>query len=204
MFTLASLRSDWWTACPELVDDFIGIRITHCTKQKLRHYLRNDTYDILHFVGHGCIQDGSSTLLLEDGQGNPDPLDGRTLGRNLMRSQVRLAVLNSCLSALDSESRVSDSQSSRPAFIGAAPALVDAGLMAVVAMQFPITDKCARVFAQDFYEGLAHLSPLDECLAQAREALCLAAAKNDGPAWATPVLFMRATDGLLFDGPVGP
>jgi hypothetical protein len=26
MFTLASLRSDWWTTCPELVDDFIGIR----------------------------------------------------------------------------------------------------------------------------------------------------------------------------------
>ena len=26
MFTLASLRSDWWSTCPELVDDFIGIR----------------------------------------------------------------------------------------------------------------------------------------------------------------------------------
>ena len=26
MFSLASLRSDGWTACPELVDDFIGIR----------------------------------------------------------------------------------------------------------------------------------------------------------------------------------
>ena len=26
MGTLASLRSDWWTTCPELVDDFIGIR----------------------------------------------------------------------------------------------------------------------------------------------------------------------------------
>jgi len=26
MCTLASLRSDWWTTCPELVDDFIGIR----------------------------------------------------------------------------------------------------------------------------------------------------------------------------------
>ena len=25
MFTLASLRSDWWTTCPELVDDFIGM-----------------------------------------------------------------------------------------------------------------------------------------------------------------------------------
>jgi hypothetical protein len=28
MFMLASLRSDWWTTCPELVDDFVGIR-TH-------------------------------------------------------------------------------------------------------------------------------------------------------------------------------
>jgi hypothetical protein len=27
MFTLASLRSHIWTASPELLDDFIGIRI---------------------------------------------------------------------------------------------------------------------------------------------------------------------------------
>jgi hypothetical protein len=26
MFSLASLRSDGWTTCPELVDDFVGIR----------------------------------------------------------------------------------------------------------------------------------------------------------------------------------
>jgi hypothetical protein len=26
MISLASLRSDKWTACPELVDDFIGLR----------------------------------------------------------------------------------------------------------------------------------------------------------------------------------
>jgi len=26
MLMLASLRSDWWSTCPELVDDFIGIR----------------------------------------------------------------------------------------------------------------------------------------------------------------------------------
>ena len=26
MLVLASLRSDGWTACPELVDEFVGIR----------------------------------------------------------------------------------------------------------------------------------------------------------------------------------
>ena len=37
MFTPASLRSDWWSTCPELVDDFIGIRtITYFENQSPR------------------------------------------------------------------------------------------------------------------------------------------------------------------------
>jgi len=34
MVTLASLRSDRWTACPELVDDFIGLRNQSITQAK--------------------------------------------------------------------------------------------------------------------------------------------------------------------------
>ncbi len=40
MFMLASLRSDWWSTCPELVDDFIGIRTTpHLNHVESRHVL---------------------------------------------------------------------------------------------------------------------------------------------------------------------
>ena len=38
MFSLASLRSDWWTTCPELVDDFVGIRTG---AESLRHPVEN-------------------------------------------------------------------------------------------------------------------------------------------------------------------
>lgn len=52
MFTLASLRSDWWTTCPESVDDFTGIRrlsqsigdahnkevLEHISGDELEHY----------------------------------------------------------------------------------------------------------------------------------------------------------------------
>jgi hypothetical protein len=46
MFTLASLRSDWWSTCPELVDDFIGIRnptewITTKEAAELTRYISN-------------------------------------------------------------------------------------------------------------------------------------------------------------------
>ena len=41
MDTLASLRSDGWTTCPELVDDFIGIRIHRNTHKRRDSLVEN-------------------------------------------------------------------------------------------------------------------------------------------------------------------
>jgi hypothetical protein len=54
MFTLASLRSDWWTTCPELVDDFIGIR----RQQGLRN---KSVGDVLTYGGQKCLLVGPKT-----------------------------------------------------------------------------------------------------------------------------------------------
>jgi hypothetical protein len=66
---------------------------------------------------------------------------------------------------------------------------------AVVAMQFAITDDGARTFADELYGALAAGYPVDAAVTQGRRAL----AARDEVEWGTPVLFMRVSDGRLFD-----
>jgi hypothetical protein len=163
----------------------------HVTKRRLRQRLLDADPHVLHFVGHGGLARDRGVLLLEDDGGYRDPLDGPTLGTLLKGGSVRLALLNACLSAREAL------PARRATFLGVGPALVDAGLGAVVAMQFSIPDASARLFAEDFYALLARLLPVDECVSRAREALLLEVGL-DRADWATPVLFMRAPDGVLF------
>jgi hypothetical protein len=67
---------------------------------------------------------------------------------------------------------------------------------AVLAMQFEISDDAACEFSEVFYTSLASGNPIESALGAARSALL-----NDRnfTEWATPVLFMRSTDGRLFD-----
>jgi hypothetical protein len=179
----------------------------HVTKRGLRGCLLDDGPHVLHYVGHGDLDldNDRGVLLLEDEGGGVDPLDGPTLGTLLKGSSVRLAVLNACLSARDSSPPVLGGAGApgfrgrRAALLGVGPALVDAGLGAVVAMQFSVADESARVFAGDFYTRLARFEPVDVCVSRAREALLLEVGLDQRD-WATPVLFMRAPDGVLFRG----
>ena len=81
-------------------------------------------------------------------------------------------------------------------FAGVAQLLVQGALPAVVAMQFPVTDAAAVVFASAFYEALAAGKPVDLALADARREVNLRGEEGDIE-WATPVLYMRG-DGELF------
>jgi hypothetical protein len=169
----------------------------HVTKRGLRQRLLDDDPHVLHYIGHGDLADDRGVLLLEDTAGKADRLDGPTLGILLKGSSVRLAVLNACLSARDAPPDESGFAGRRAAFMGVGPALIDAGLGAVVAMQFSMVDESARIFAEDFYTMLARFKPVDECLSRAREALLLEVGLGQRD-WATPVLLMRAPDGVLF------
>jgi len=172
----------------------------HITKPSLRQCLLDDDPHVLHYIGHGDLADDRGLLLLEDDTGRADRLDGPTLGILLKESSVRLAVLNACLTAREVPPGGSDFAGRRAAFMGVGPALVHAGLGAVVAMQFSMFDASARAFARDFYEMLARFKPVDECVSRAREALLLEVGLGHRD-WATPVLFMRAPDGQLFAPP---
>jgi beta-lactam-binding protein with PASTA domain len=165
------------------------------TTQRLSDKLTEKDYHVLHYMGHGDFDrdTGHGVLLLEDENSQPQALDGQTLGGVILHDvkSLRLVFLNACDTAKATQKEGQDP------FAGVATAMIMAGIPAVVAMQFPITDKAAVSFAGTFYPRIVSGYPVDAAVAEGRKAIKLA--DSSTMEWATPVLFMRSPDGVLFD-----
>jgi CHAT domain len=165
-------------------------RLDEATLPALRQRLRRGQHQVFHFVGHGGFDESQDdgVVVLEDEVGRGHMLSGRSLGEMLRGFQpVRLAVLNACEGARNGTT---------DPFAGAAQSMVQQGIAAVIAMQFEITDTAAIVFAQEFYAAIADGYPVDAALGEARRAIF---SQGNELEWATPVLYMRAADGRVFD-----
>jgi hypothetical protein len=163
------------------------------TRESLLAKLVAREYHVLHYMGHGAHDPvtGAGALVLEDDDGEAVMLDAQTLGTWLRDApSIRLAFLNAC----DTGRTGTDEP-----FAGVANRLVMAGLPAVVAMQFPISDQAAIDFARAFYPRIVAGFGVDEATAQGRKAIL--SGKTGSMEWGTPVLYMRAPDGQLFDTP---
>jgi hypothetical protein len=172
-------------------------RLDKATLRELQRTLRRTDYHIFHFIGHGGFDEvaGDGVLVLENDSGQSRKVTGRELGTILHDSRtIRLAVLNSCEGA---RSGTADP------FGGAAQSLAVAGVPAVIAMQFEITDQAAIVFAHELYAAIADGFAVEAALAEARRAIF---GSGNDVEWGTPVLYLRADNGKLFDvaGPVIP
>lgn len=159
----------------------------------LAHRLRLGEFHIFHFIGHGGFADGDGVLVLEDSSERARPVKGQHLGTIFHdHGSLRLAVLNACEGAR---------ASAEDPFSGVAPSLIRQGIPAVIAMQFEITDAAAIQFAHEFYLAIADGYPVDAAVTEARKGIF--SADNDLE-WATPVLYMRAPDGMIFDLTAAP
>jgi tetratricopeptide (TPR) repeat protein len=78
-----------------------------------------------------------------------------------------------------------------------APALVSAGVPAVIAMQYEVLDDMAIVFSRAFYAALLAGWTVDEAVSSGRRAI-LSQSDEDGVDWGVVTLYMRSTDGILF------
>lgn len=168
--------------------------IEHATIEGLQAQLTSKPYHILHYMGHGGFDErtGQGMLHLEGHDGEIVPLDGSTLSVLLQdEPSIRLIVLNAC------ETATGTGEESLDPFSGMAHATVMAGVPAVVAMQFPISDRAAITFASRFYLLLSQGYPVDAAVAEARKAIRIA--QPETMEWCTPVLFMRSPDGHIFD-----
>lgn len=160
------------------------------TWRDLQQALRRESWHIFHFVGHGGFDPvhREGLIVLADERGRSHRLSATDLGRLLGDHEpLRLAVLNSCDSARTDRIDV---------FSSTATTLVRRGTPAVVAMQYEITDDAAIEFSRSFYEALADGLPVDAALGEARKGIALAIPNT--LEWGTPVLHMRAPDGVLF------
>jgi hypothetical protein len=157
------------------------------TYENLSTYLARRDPHVIHYMGHGAfdVHTGHGSLVLENEDGSQCLVSGQKL-RILFNDEpsVRLVFLNACKTAATS------AQSGSTAFAGVADALIRGGIPAVVAMQFPISDRAAILFAQTFYQRIVDGYPVDAAVTEGRKAL-------QSPSqsvwvqreWATPVLF---------------
>lgn len=165
-------------------------RLPAGTLADLQKQLWRGDYHVFHYIGHGGYDPaaGDGVLVLEDARGRGQHVSGEDIGSLLHDHRtLRLAVLNSCEGARGGWT---------DPYSGTAQSLVRRGVPAVVAMQFEITDEAAITFGHTLYEAVADGFPLDAAVAAARTAV----RHQPNPVeWGTPVLYLRAPDGRVFD-----
>lgn len=160
----------------------------------LRDHLVDGGYHVLHFMGHGELDQatGEGRLFFADRDGKAEPVSSTALAFRLKSvNGLRLVVLNAC------ESAAASCRDGDEPFLGLAHSLVLAGVPAVVAMRCPVADRAAVAFAETFYGRLAAGDPVDAALTEGR--LAMQASNPESDEWTIPALFLRVTDGRLLD-----
>ncbi len=173
----------------EVTTHFLEKNVT-CTA--ISDALLEGEYHVFHFIGHGEFQNDAPFLLLNDGRGGLEAVDHEQfagLFRN--HASMKLVLLNSCKGA---------EVSSVQPLTGMAAQLVKRGVPAVIAMQYAIGDDQAVLFSREFYRALfrgGDKGRVEMAISHARN--CLLGRFPDDRVVGTPVLYSRATRGVLFD-----
>ena len=163
------------------------------TPQKLQRRLQAGRYDIVHFIGHGDFDPDTEegALIFEGENGEERRLSGAGLRQIFCGRGLSLVFLNACLSGAGGRADFNK---------GAAQALVEQGLPALVANQYSVLDSSATSFAQHFYWSLAHGMAIGNAAREARIAVnCSIDRSIDGEIidWAVPVLYARDPNMVL-------
>lgn len=153
-------------------------------------------WDIFHFIGHGGFDDqrGMGFIIAqEEGGVKGVPLYSENLRELLAQPQraPKLVVLNSCEGARSQPGDL---------FASVAADLICAGIPAVVAMQFEISNQMGIDFSDAFYAYLAAGKQIQDALAITRAELRARGCSE----WVSPVLYMRDREGVLFSEPATP
>lgn len=186
-------------------------------------HLECNTVHVLHFDGHGVFArqcpvcgamnypyaascqagNGDTTcrqelvkvepqgyLAFERADQRAELIDSETLGTLFYNRPLRLVVLSACYSG---------SVGGETLFGGVAPALVQAGIPAIVSTQLPIGADAAVKFMQGFYGALARFEPVPTAVNSGR--IRMFGTKE----WFIPTLYLRSQDdeGQLFSKEYG-
>lgn len=135
---------------------------------------------LLHFVGHGTIQEKNASLVIESPQRTARLLPAAELTDLLRDTPIRLAVLNACDTG---------SAPNNDAVTSVAGSLVAAGMPAVVGTTRMVTDQAALLFTRELYRSFTAGYSLEAAVVEARKALSV-----EGWDWSAYALFSGLTD----------
>ncbi len=147
------------------------------TWDTLMDWLLAGAPSVLHFEGHGAFT-RTGLLIFENTDGESDPVEAATLGNTFYSTDLRLAVLSACETA----------KAGGESLLGSvAPALILAGIPAVVAMQQSLPDEAAVRFSRGFYQALLGGQDLESAVMAGRRQLIRTMY------WHVPTLYLRAS-----------
>jgi hypothetical protein len=167
--------------------------------EKLEDALTREAH-VFHFAGHGQFVgemgmtygslSGKGFIVLLQDTTNRQPIlfPVERLALNLVGRGVRLAVLGACEAGRRDQVNT---------WTGIAPALIRAGIPAVVGMQYTIRDENAIAFSRRFYNALAAGQSIDAAVTDGRLAILNRSDENERD-WGVPVVYLRTDEGVLF------
>lgn len=176
------------------LDDYVKITFLEgaVTRTRVSDALLEEQYHVFHFIGHSEFENDQAFFQFNSEEGNIEYIDYHQFV-NLFANHhnLKLAFLNSCKGA---ETSVTYPMA------GMAYQLVKVGIPAVVAMQYAIYDETAILFSREFYRSIfkSHdRGRVEFAVSHARNRLLgkFPGERDIG----APVLFMRASEGLLFN-----
>jgi hypothetical protein len=149
---------------------------------------------IFHFIGHGRLINEGNQEVGQIAFVDPDFdeamwVDADYFSELFNQHRPGVVMLQTCEGGMLSASQ---------AFVGVASSIVQQNIPVVVAMQYEVTNSTASRFARRFYQQLAVDDPVDIAAQYGRRAIALGSTQYRKRDFATPVIFMRVTDGYLF------
>lgn len=160
-------------------------RLERATAFCLRRALDRRSIDVVHFMGHGVLnEDGNRALLFEDEAGAGRIVSADRLGEILAGSGVRFVFLNACGSGeMARHGALLESS--------IAPSLLRAGVSALLAMREPIQDAHGIELARSIYQSLAIHWDVEAAVRAARWQM--RERHPDVNVWAIPVIYTHPT-----------
>lgn len=159
----------------EIIQQALQERIDHqeidlrflerATIAEIAEMMRGFNPHVFHFIGHGQFQGDRAYVVLVDEHDRALRVEERAFREFFQGTpDTRLAIFNACQTG---------TVSSTQPLVGLAPRLLQRKLSAVVAMQYPIPDTAALIFAREFYRSLAQGYPVDAAVSEARKGIFL-------------------------------
>ena len=172
------------------------LKVIDANPKDLAEALQANDYDIFHFSGHGIVdQNGVGQLMLMDRAGQKSiPYSAERLSMTLRSRGIRLVILSACSTA---------SGNFAEKFDVIAKALVESGVPAVVANQFPVPDSTVAAFIKPLYDELLKSGDIDKAVNEARFLLASDPALTQGTAasleWGIPTLYRHIAGSQILE-----